>query len=78
MATLNDHLYDHFSICGITISLPRWKDDRIVMMQAIIAILIGTTALIYVIRKFSAQFTKTEDNPKCKGCPVPDIRNNKK
>ena len=48
------------------------------MMQAIIAILIGTTALIYVIRKFSAQFTKTEDNPKCKGCPVPDIRNNKK
>ena len=48
------------------------------MIQTIIVILIGITALIYVVKKFSAQFTKTEDNLKCKGCPVPEITNNKK
>ena len=44
------------------------------MIQTIIVILIGITALIYVLKKISAQFNKIENNPKCKGCPITDIK----
>lgn len=45
------------------------------MIQTIIALIIGVVALLYVGKKFVNQFRKTETNPKCDNCPVPDLLN---
>jgi hypothetical protein len=44
------------------------------MIQNFIAIIIGMAALIYVVKKIMGQFTKTETDPKCDNCPVPDLK----
>ncbi len=43
-------------------------------MQNILAIIIGLTAFIYVIRIFIRQFSQSEKNPKCENCPIPDLQ----
>lgn len=45
------------------------------MPQTIIAFVIGFVALVYVGNKFIKQFTKSETDPKCDNCPVPDLMN---
>ena len=43
------------------------------MIQTIIASIIGVVAFLYVGSKFINQFRKTETDPKCDNCPVPEI-----
>ena len=42
-------------------------------MQNILAIIVGITALIYVVKIIIKQFSQSENNPKCENCPVPEI-----
>ena len=42
-------------------------------MQTVLALFIGIAAFIYVIKIFVRQFSKSENNPKCENCPVPEI-----
>ncbi len=43
-------------------------------MQTVLAIIIGIAAFIYVIKIFIRQFSKSENNPKCENCPIPDLQ----
>ncbi len=43
-------------------------------MQTVFAIIIGIAAFIYVIKIFVKQFSRSEKNPKCENCPVPDLQ----
>ena len=47
-------------------------------MQTVIAILIGITAVIYVVKIIINQLSQSEKNPKCENCPVPEILNKQK
>ena len=47
-------------------------------MQNILAIFIGLTAFVYVIKIFIRQLSQSEKNPKCENCPVPDLIKSKK
>ena len=47
-------------------------------MQTGFAILIGITALIYVVWIFIKQLSRSDKNPKCENCPVPEIINKQK
>ncbi len=47
-------------------------------MQTVLAIIIGIAAFIYVIKIFIRQFSKSENNPKCENCPIPDLQKSKK
>jgi hypothetical protein len=44
------------------------------MIQYIITTIIGMAALIYVFRIVIRQFSKSETNPKCENCPIPDLK----
>ena len=43
-------------------------------MQTVLAILIGIAAFLYVLKIFFIQFSRSEKDPKCKNCPVPDLQ----
>ncbi|NHZ85439.1 MAG: hypothetical protein GWP19_06120 [Planctomycetia bacterium] len=47
-------------------------------MQTVLAMIIGIAAFIYVIRIFIRQFSKSENNPKCENCPIPNMQKSKK
>ena len=44
------------------------------MIQNIITVTIGMAALIYVLSLIKKQFSKSETNPKCENCPIPDLK----
>jgi hypothetical protein len=48
------------------------------MIQNILTIIIGIVALGYVIRIFPRQLSKSEVDPKCENCSVPELMNPKK
>ena len=43
-------------------------------MQTGLAIIIGITALIYVVWIFIKQLSHSEKNPKCENCPIPELQ----
>jgi len=43
------------------------------MIQNIITVLIGIAALVYVLKIFVKQLSKSEINPKCENCPIPEL-----
>ena len=45
--------------------------------QNLLAVVLGLTALIYVIIHFIKQVKKPEVDPKCDDCPVPDLMDKK-
>jgi len=45
--------------------------------QNLFAVVLGLTALIYVIRYFMKQVEKPEVDPKCDDCPVPELMDKK-
>ena len=45
--------------------------------QNLLAVVLGLTALIYVIRDFMKQVKKPEVDPKYDDCPVPDLMDKK-
>ena len=78
MAAYNGDIYDNLSLCSIIYCLSRWNIDRKILMQNILAIIIGIVASIYVIKIFIRQFSQSEKNPKCENCPIPEIINKQK
>ena len=47
-------------------------------MQTVLAILIGIAAFLYVMKIFVKQFSRSEKDPKCENCPVPDLQKSAK
>jgi hypothetical protein len=47
-------------------------------MQTVLAILIGLVAFLYVLKIFVKQFSRSEKNPKCENCPVPELKRKQK
>ncbi|MDP6340281.1 MAG: hypothetical protein QF842_08190 [Candidatus Marinimicrobia bacterium] len=47
-------------------------------LQTIIAYGIGFVAVVYVVHIIIRQLNKSEVDPKCDDCPVPDIMDKKK
>ena len=45
--------------------------------QNLLAVVLGLTALIYVIIHFIKQVKMPEVDPKCDDCPVPDLMDKK-
>ena len=70
MAPDYDSVFGGVSLYGISSSISGWIDVGVCLMdiQLIIALAVGLCACLYMLRTVSANFKKSDVNPKCGEC----------
>ena len=72
MAHIYDYIYDSIGVPRFIDGLPGWIVIGLFLMdiQFILAIIVGLCACMYVLKKISRQFYRSDATPACEECKV--------